>query len=464
MKKRRKHSRDEKAFLAGTLVLSVALMTGWALNREEIAAPEGAPMDEVIASTTSTAANLVGVTWDLPVTRNEHVDDWIGFLKGRNAEKTELWLERSGRYTPMIQAELRSRGMPEDLIYLAFIESGYSPNAKSHAAAVGLWQFIAETGQRYGLEVSPYVDERRDPLKSTEAALEYLTELHERFGSWYLAAASYNTGENRVARIMRETTGSERGTDADFWRIAQRLPAETRNYVPLMLAAGHIGKEPAKYGFTAVEYHEPLAYETVRVPPDVPLAAVAKATGMDLAAIESLNPALVRSQTPPTREWNVKIPVGTDRQFALAFPTVLREVRLAGFTRKPEYASAKTSKGSTSTTTHRVKVGETLSEIAQKYRVSVAALVKANGGLLASKLQVGQTVRIPKGSVVSGRTKTTVASKATAKSSSKRYHSVRSGDSLSEIADKYNVSVTTLKRMNGIRGNTIRAGQKLRVA
>jgi hypothetical protein len=155
--------------------------------------------------------------------------------------------------------------MPEDLFYLAMIESGLSNRAVSHASAVGLWQFIAETGRRYGLEVSTYVDERRDPLKSTDAALDYLTDLHDRFGSWYLAAAGYNSGENRVERILRQRAGGQKGDDALYWRIASHLPRETRDYVPLMLAAGHIGKDPNAYGFYGIEHQAPLAFDRVEV-------------------------------------------------------------------------------------------------------------------------------------------------------------------------------------------------------
>ena len=153
------------------------------------------------------------------------------------------------KYAPMISEKLGARDMPQDLIYLAMIESGFNPIATSSAKAKGLWQFIEPTAERYGLTVNRKVDERTDPEKSTEAALSYLGDLYEQFGSWYLAAAAYNTGENRVARIMRNVTGSEKGSEDAYYTIADRLPKETADYVPLMIAAARIAKEPAKYGF-----------------------------------------------------------------------------------------------------------------------------------------------------------------------------------------------------------------------
>lgn len=382
----------EKTLRIGLLVTGVAISSAWAIGRGQPADKwrDGTSMEEASMEATS-SANISTVSWDLPVTRNSRVDAHIRFLQGRNAKLTERWLERSGRYTPLIRTELRKRGMPEDLVYLAFIESGFNPNAKSHAAAVGLWQFIKDTGKRYGLEVTPYVDERRDPYKATAGALDYLQELYDRFGSWYLAAAAYNTGENRVARIMREETGSERGRDDDFWRIASRLPEETRNYVPLMLAAGHIGKEPEKFGFDDVEYQTPLSFSTVRVPADIPLKAVAKAVGIADSVVYGLNPELVRQQTPPNREWQVRVPENTNERFSANFSTALHDVRLAQLKEKAvrKYASS-------GSRVHTVKRGETLSGIAKRYHVTVRALTRANGGLLASKLKIGKKLRVPK--------------------------------------------------------------------
>ncbi len=432
---------NKKTLLTGALVVAVSLTTAWAVGRDP--APEPVPMDAALAEV-SVSENREGVTWDLPVTRNKSVETWINFLTGRNRDKTELWMARSGKYTPYIRAQLRERGMPEDLIYLAFIESGYSPKARSHAAAVGLWQFIAETGKRYGLEVGSYVDERRDPIKSTAAALDYLSELHDRFGSWYLAAAAYNTGENRVARIMREVTGSERGTDDDFWKIAHRLPRETRNYVPLMLAAGHVGKEPDKYGFTNVQYEAPLDFSVVHVPGGVSLSTIARAAGVSEESVEDLNPHFLRGVTPPNKNSVVRVPRGTDARFAQAFESVWREDRAKGV--QPKLAAAGT---------HRVRRGETFTHIARRYGVSVAALTSANRGVRPSRLQIGQTIRIP------GQTAS--AQKASS-SSSKKYYQVKRGDNLSRIADRYNTSVSRLKSLNGLRSNTIRPGQRLRVA
>jgi membrane-bound lytic murein transglycosylase D len=181
-----------------------------------------------------------------------------------------------------------------------------------------MWQFISETGQRYGLEVSRYVDERRDPVKSTAAGLTYLQMMYDRFDSWYLSAAGYNTGENRVGRLMRERTGTERGTDEGYWDIWDRLPRETRDYVPLMIAMGHIAKEPGKYGFHNLQYEEPLSFEEVIVPGGTKLADVAHAAGVSSELVEDLNPHFLRGQTPPNREMAVRVPVGQQQRVAVA--------------------------------------------------------------------------------------------------------------------------------------------------
>jgi membrane-bound lytic murein transglycosylase D len=379
--------------------------------------------------------------WDLTVTRNDRVDFWIGFLTGRNKDRTHAWLEREGMYGEFIRSRLRERGMPEDLFYLAMIESGLSNRAVSHAAAVGLWQFIAETGRRYGLEVSAHVDERRDPVKATEAALDYLEYLYGRFGSWYLAGAGYNTGENRVGRIMREMTGSERGTDADYWRIAPHLPRETRDYVPLMLAAGHIGKDPNAYGFYGIEHQPPLAFDRVEVEGGISLAAVAAAAGVEASSVRDLNPQLIRGITPPGRMWEVRVPVG--RRLAV----------LANLERAAEEVRVAESRAPASAVTHRVARGETLTHIARRHGVGVNALRAANPGVHPNRLQVGQRLRVP------ARTATAVASTTPARWTT---YQVRRGDTLSHIAARHGVTVGQIRQWNGI-GTRIYAGQRIRI-
>ena len=434
-----------KMVLLGVSVAGVASLSAWSASVPPQAEP--APMENVLSEAAAETPASDVVTWDITVTRNERVEDWIGFLTGRNRDRTQLWLERSGKYGPMIQAELRQRGMPEDLLYLALIESGFSPKAYSSAAASGIWQFIAETGRRYDQEVNGVVDERRDPVKSTHAALDYLGELHDRFGSWYLAAAAYNTGENRVGRIMREMYGTERGTDAHFWKIAHRLPRETRDYVPLMLAAGHIAKEPAKYGFTNLQYQEPLAYDVAWVPGAVSLADVARSIGVPTDSVAELNTHLMDEVTPNGRAWPVRLPKGTSKMFATQFPAIYREAKLAVVQQEAERATLPT---------HRVRRGETLSHIAKRYNISVAALQSANDDISPRRLRAGQELRVP--------TKAGSSVRVASASSAPSYHQVRTGESLWTIARRYDVSTRELRAWNGLNGRSvIHPGQKLKV-
>lgn len=187
----------------------------------------------------------------LPDIAHPGVETWVRRFTGDQRRSFAVYLQRMARYEGMISRKLEQRDMPQGLIYLAMIESGFNPTAKSRVAATGLWQFMTPTAREYGLKVTRRADERKNPERATEAALAYLQDLYDRFGSWYLAAAAYNTGQGRVARVMKQVTGRTKGTDADFYRIAPRLPKETREYVPKLVAAARIGAEPTKYGFAA---------------------------------------------------------------------------------------------------------------------------------------------------------------------------------------------------------------------
>lgn len=335
-------------------------------------------------------AATTGPAWDLPNLDHERVDFWVQRFSTSKRSEFARYLERMGRYQPMISAKLQERGMPQDLIYLAMIESGFNPKAYSHAHASGLWQFIAETGERYGLDINRAVDERNDPERATDAALSYLQELHDQFGSWYLAAAAYNSGENRVARLMRQETGSVRGTERSYYEIWDRLPRETRDYVPLMVAAARIAKEPHKYGFNDVQSEAPLAYDLVTVEPAAPLAAVAKASGTTLSEIKRLNPQLRLGRTRNDRNSTVRIPQGTREAFALNWPTAKREVVAVAEKTKAKPRRTTSAKARR----YRVRRGDNLSVIANRHGVSVRAIKRANG-LRGDRIRAGTTLRIP---------------------------------------------------------------------
>ncbi|HEX2191006.1 MAG TPA: transglycosylase SLT domain-containing protein [Longimicrobiaceae bacterium] len=360
-----------------------------------------APAAKVSAATPAlvseaAAATVAAASWDIPVVRNAPVERFIDIFTRKQSDRMALYLKRSGRYEGMIRAKLRERGMPEDLVYLSMIESGFNPTARSKAQAVGLWQFIEETGERYGLRVDGYVDERKDPEKSTDAALRYLQDLHNQFGSWYLAAAAYNSGENRVARVMREETGSEKGQEEDFWRIRRRLPAETREYVPLMLAAALIGKEPHKYGLGDVERYLPVPTEAVDVPGGTDLETVASSVGVSEKELRTLNPHLVKGMTPPGKKpYAVRIPEGRRAQFAVNFDVVRAKAQAeARVERERATRVAKAARARSSSKVHKVRSGESLWTIARRNDTSVAALKRANG-LRSNKLKPGQRLRIP---------------------------------------------------------------------
>jgi membrane-bound lytic murein transglycosylase D len=264
------------------------------------------------ASLPKTGAGL-GPEWDLPNLDHPRIDYWVDRFQDvpEMRDKFEGFLERGGAWAPMILERLEARGMPLDLLYLAMIESGFNPHAVSHARAVGVWQFMAPTGRQYGLAMDRAVDERRDPVRATEAALDYLQVLHRRFGSWYLAAAAYNSGEGRTGRAMRAQYGRERArSEQEYYRIWNRLPAETRDYVPLMIAAARITKDPAKYGFEPLR-PMPRQWEEITVPPATGLDRIAERIGATVAEIRELNPHFLLDRTPNNRDYAVRLPVGS---------------------------------------------------------------------------------------------------------------------------------------------------------
>jgi membrane-bound lytic murein transglycosylase D len=311
--------------------------------------------------------------FDIPIVINARVEQFVQFFQTTFRDRFVTWLARSERYIPFMKNLLKEHGLPEDLVYIALIESGFDPYAFSRSKASGPWQFIRWTGKRYGLRVDWWVDERRDPEKSTIAAAKYLKDLYETFECWYLAAAGYNAGEYKIIKAMK------RYRTEDFWKLTKYrfLKPETKNYVPQMIAAALIAKDPEKYGFTDVEYEEPLRYEKVNVPELTDLSLIAKACETSLEEIKDLNPELQRGVTPPNEsEYEINIPFGKKDLFQKNFEALQP---LEKFEFK----------------THPVKKGETLQGIARYYRVDLEPLLEINHLKKRSRISKGMTLLIP---------------------------------------------------------------------
>lgn len=396
----------------------------------------------------------------IPTEVNPLVEKWIAYFQGRGRPHMEKYLARSTRYEKLMKKVLRDNGLPEDLFYVALIESGFSSQATSHAAAVGFWQFIRGTGKRYGLEITPFVDERRDPVFATQAAAEYFKGLYSVFGSWYLAMASYNVGENRVKReVMNHYT-------RDFWELARkrRLPAETINYVPKFIAAKLIAKDPAKYGFEDIDFLPPIEFDHISLNKPVNLRQMAEKLNFNYEDFKALNPKF-KGEVATLRggsELVLRIPPGTTEAAVVAAnESVVENVQFIA--------------DSGDTQVYRVRRGDNLKTIARRFRTSVAYLRDLNDLPRRKLVRVGMKIYVPdrtplkdRGTAKSG---TSVAkSSAThekvemAVSSDGHYYIVQTGDSLFTIARKYSTSVSELQRLNKIRrGRTLKVGMKLKV-
>ena len=270
-----------------------------------------APSPEVQMEMKNELANsATSPIFDIPITYNERVQFWIRHFQTAGRKDFKRWLERSSRYVPYMQRELSRAGLPKDIIYTAMIESGFSPGAQSPAAAVGIWQFIKPTAERYGLKVNWWLDERRNFVRSTEAAIKYKKDLFNMFGSWYLVAASYNCGEQRIVNLIKKHNTN------NFWDFTQLavLPRETMDYVPKIIAATLIAKAPGLYGFRGIDYQVPFEFEMARVPGGTDLYNLATFLGVSPNYLKELNPDLIHGFIPPTvPSHTIKIPKGSQK-------------------------------------------------------------------------------------------------------------------------------------------------------
>ncbi|MGH7299713.1 MAG: LysM peptidoglycan-binding domain-containing protein [Candidatus Rokuibacteriota bacterium] len=392
------------------------------------------------------------VGYDIPIVLNDRVEWWIDYFTYRIPGSFERYLIRSGAWMPYLKAQLREAGLPEDMAYLALIESGFSTQAVSHAGAVGPWQFMPYTGREYGLRIDRWVDERRDYEKATQAAIAYLSDLHALLGSWYLAAAGYNGGQGRVGRsMMRDNT-------INFWELTG-IHDETKNYVPKLIAATLIAKQPERYGFYAVPYLDAVEWETITVPTSTDLAVIADAAEVSVQTIRALNPHLLRGRTPPGElNFPVHIPAEQVQEFSENY------YRMAPAERIEVPAE------------HPVRSGETVTGISRAYGVDARELMDINNLRNPDELEVGMVLRIPGGAepgemegASTPRPSGTAAVSPLAPEPeieagrAPRTHRVRRGETLMAISRAYGVSVAEIRRENGIRGDRILVGQSLRI-
>lgn len=376
--------------------------------------------------------------YDFPVVVNKQVEMYLKLFQGKQKKYFARWLARSTKYQPLIHQELVKAGLPKDLIYLAMIESGFNQRAYSRARAVGLWQFMKGTGRDYNLTIDRYVDERRDAIKSTRAAVAFLSDLYQQFGDWHLAVAAYNAGPGKIRYGLKKYKAK------NFWELAEKkyLRLETKRYVPKLIAAIIIANNPEKYGFTNISFQNPLEFDRIEVGPGISLDALALISGGSKKQLRLLNQELKTNRTPLNkRRYMANIPKGS-YTIAKSGLSRLHSVVRTGYK------------------THIIQKNETLTAICKKYRVNKTTILKVNN-LRSGKLKRGQRLRIPY-SVVDYQLLPENGSAIAQASDSLILHSIKRGETIGMIAKKYGVPPEMIVAWNGLKSvHRIRAGQQL---
>ncbi len=437
---------------------------------------------------------------DFPLELNATVDRWLDVIvrEGDYRNQIERGLSRGGNYLPMIRGKLAAAGMPQDLAYLPLIESSFSNTAYSRARARGMWQFMSSTGRQYGLAVGSLVDERCDPELSTDAAIAFLGDLYETFGDWNLALAAYNSGPGNVRRAIR------RSGSTNFWKLQRYLPRETRNYVPAYMASVIVAKQPERFGFPA-PVETTWTFDSVTVSDALDMEFLATKLDLETETLRELNPAIRRDLTPATGRTTLRLPegYGTAAEDVLATtpksewaPRMMHTVRkgdtLSGIASTygssvsairqangirgnlihpgqnlvvPRFGTPVRRSGSPKPSRQRVASGgayevqrnDTLWDIARSFGTSVDALCSANGLTPRSTIRPGQRLEIP-----SGGSPSATAAPAENRQANTTYE-VRRGDTLYDIARKFGISVSALRRANGLTSSRIYPGEVLRI-
>jgi membrane-bound lytic murein transglycosylase D len=376
------------------------------------------------------------VTSDLPLVSNDIVDGVITYLQGRGSGLVKRALARLGQYEPLFAEELRQQGLPRDLVYLAAAESGFNPFAVSRAGAKGIWQLMLSRAVEYGLKKNRWVDEREDPVKSTQVAVRHLKDLYCLFGDWYLAMAAYNCGPVAVQRAI-EKTGY-----ADFWTLYKlhALPVDTENYVPVILAMALIAKDPKAYGFD-VQPDPPVQADEVTVGSPTDLRLIAQLIDHPVEELIRLNPGLLRWTTPANDpEYVLRLPAGTKEAYEQAMALIPPDKRIWW-------------------RAHKVAEGETLASVAHQFRVSTVALAGANNLPPGAPLDVGSRLLLP---LAPGSEASLARVRERGPRRPIRYR-VKAGDTLDRIADRFDVTPYQIRKWNKLRSSKLIAGRSLRI-
>ncbi|MBD3320411.1 MAG: LysM peptidoglycan-binding domain-containing protein [Chitinivibrionales bacterium] len=377
-----------------------------------------------------------GLHKSIPLVMNKQVEKALKSLTTREKQFFIDSYVRSGRYRPFIVEALKQHGLPEELSWLPLIESGFKVRALSKARALGMWQFIASTGYKFGLERNEWIDERMDPEKSTMAAIAYLKELHGIFGEWTTALAAYNCGEANVLRVIRKQ--KIKYLD-NFWDLFKHLPYETASYVPRFIAVLHILNNPEKYGFSLPPVDRVVELESVTIDKQVHLKTIARNINIDYRKLKDLNPELRKNITPTT-------------PYALNVPRGKSEVLLAKLSDIPIYVPPVPPY-----IVHRVRRGESLSTIAEKYRSSVRAIISMNGLKNRHFIRIGQRLKVPSSRKAYSRVRPPI--RTTKLKGNLTEYVVRKGDSLWEIAKRFNTRTKTIISLNNLKTTRLTVGQ-----
>ena len=374
---------------------------------------------------------------DIPLTLNNKVEYFLYYFQTSGKPSFSRWLSHSSRYIPMMKEILKREGMPEDLVYVAMIESGFQMHARSWASAVGPWQFMSGTGRNYSLRIDQWIDERKDPVKATTAAALYLKELYGLFkGDWYLAAAGYNAGENKILRAISMYNTS------DFWELSRGsyLKRETKEYVPKLLAAAIIAKDPVRYGFTDIAYLTPIEFDTVTIPSRTNLDLAAKLSGTTYESIKELNPDLRHWCTPPNYpNYLLKIPKGSKQRFEAEYAKIPENQR---FTERVLYSR------------YQARKKDTLKGVARRFGLNAKSRIAGKSLLVPVKLTVDFSHE--------GRTPRPAAA---AKGSFAKYYTVKKGDTLGSLSKRFNVSTKLLSAWNNLKVNVVlKPGKRIIIA